>query len=115
MTTYVHRPDHPLADEFGMIDVSIAPPLNRQFGRGPAIISDIMEPTRHMATGRFHTSKSEFRKDTRASGCVEVGNDPQGMPKPRKFVAPDRKKRREDIKRALDACKAGTPNATWGG
>ncbi len=47
--------------------------------KGPAIISDDIgagvNGLRHMATGRYHDSKSKFRADTRASGCVETGND----------------------------------------
>jgi hypothetical protein len=78
----------------------------------PSIISDIMEPTRHMGTGRYHTSKSEFRKDTKACGCVEVGNDPQAMPKERVWVPPDRMQRREDIRRALQTLKTGG-NPLW--
>ena len=40
------------------------------------VIGDVMEPAKHMATGRIHDSKAKFRADTRASGCVEAGNDP---------------------------------------
>jgi hypothetical protein len=69
-------------------------------GGAPYVISDIMSETLHMATGRMHTSKSEFRKDTKASGCVEFGNDPV-LTRPRKPVPLDRGQRREDIKRAL--------------
>jgi hypothetical protein len=29
----------------------------------------------HPVTGKVHDSKSTFRRDTRNSGCVEVGND----------------------------------------
>ncbi len=40
------------------------------------VISDTMPPTKHMGTGKIHDSKAAFRADTRAVGCVEVGNDP---------------------------------------
>ena len=30
----------------------------------------------HPATGRYHTSKSSFRRDTKAAGCEEVGTEP---------------------------------------
>jgi|SRR5882672_3805565 len=72
----------------------------------PNVISDIMEPTRHMATGKYHTSKSEFRKDTKASGCIEIGNDSSlYRPRPRVKLSSDNRKR--DIKRAIDELKSG--------
>lgn len=69
-------------------------------GAAPYVISDIMSETRHMATGRIHTSKSEFRKDTKASGCIEYGNDP-ALYRPKPYIPLDRGKRREDIRRSL--------------
>lgn len=39
------------------------------------VIPDSMADTRHPVTQRVHDSKSAFRRDTRASGCVEMGND----------------------------------------
>jgi hypothetical protein len=44
--------------------------------KGPYVISDHMEPTKHHATGKVHDSKSQFRRDTKAAGCVEIGNEP---------------------------------------
>lgn len=41
----------------------------------PMLVSDIMDAAEHV-DGRFYTSKSEFRKVTRANGLIEVGNDP---------------------------------------
>jgi hypothetical protein len=66
----------------------------------PYVISDHMDQLQHMATGRFHESKSEFRKDTKRSGCVELGNDPV-LTRPRAYIPLDRRQRREDIKRSL--------------
>lgn len=37
--------------------------------------SDSMQALAHPVTGKVHDSKSTFRRDTRNSGCVEVGND----------------------------------------
>lgn len=45
-------------------------------GKRVHVISDVMEPVRHMGTGRMHDSKSQFRSDTRAIGAEEVGTDP---------------------------------------
>jgi len=95
---YVYRPDHPMSNENGMIDRSLD--YRVEAGVAPNVISDIMPETRHMATGRFHTSKSEFRKDTRASNCIEYGNDP-ALTRPRKPIPLSRAKRREDIQRTL--------------
>lgn len=62
------------------------------------VISDNMEPLKHMGTGRMLDSKSKFRADTKASGCVEVGTDPAALrTKPR----PEPKGVHEDVQRAL--------------
>lgn len=64
------------------------------------VISDTMEPMRHMGTGRIVDSKSEFRRDTRASGCEEVGTDPAiSRPPPR--YRPDMSDIVGDVKRSL--------------
>lgn len=102
---YVYRPDHPLASENGMIDRSLD--YQTRTGAAPYVISDTMPETRHMATGRFHTSKSEFRKDTKASGCVEVGSETKHLLAPRKAVVLDRAKRRDDIRRSIYELKNG--------
>lgn len=62
---------------------------------------DEMAPTRHMVSGRLYTSKKLYRDETRARGCIEVGNETSTLLKPRKQTKPDRRKRREDIKRAI--------------
>lgn len=46
------------------------------------VISDGMDATRHPVTGRIYESKSRFRADTRATGCVELGNDCLRTPAP---------------------------------
>ena len=70
-------------------------------------ISDIMEPTRHMANGKYYTSKAKFRQATKAAGCIEIGNETKHLMKPRKTVKLDRRKRREDIKKAINDLKYG--------
>lgn len=65
------------------------------------VISDIMSETRHMADGKYYTSKAKFRQATRAANCVEVGNETATLLKPRKRVELDRTVRREDIQRAI--------------
>lgn len=112
MPTWIYRPNHPQANENGMVDRSLVSYEHND----PRyyIISDIMSETRHMATGKHHTSKSEFRKDTKASNCVEVGNDSSIMnPKPRQYIPLDRRQRRDDIKRAIAELRNGNHNARW--
>lgn len=81
-----------------LVPVSEATPLPRHgisFGSGPTVISDSMPAARHMASGRYHESKSAFRRDTKSYGCVEVGNDAPmerargkvNLPKPHADVA----------------------------
>lgn len=98
MTVWIHRPDHPNANENGMVDRSLVLPDYESLGL--YVISDTMDPTRHMATGKMHTSKAAFRADTKASGCIEYGNDP-ALTRPRKKIPLSREKRVEDIKRTI--------------
>lgn len=117
MPTYVYRPQHPEASENGMVEKSLAYEYdylteidNRAIIGNQLvkmnIISDAMADTRHMANNKYYESKSEFRKATRAAGCIEVGNDSSVMnPKPRKPIQLDRRQRREDIKRVLHEAK----------
>lgn len=93
MSTYVFRKGK-------LVEKHKAEPLHYG-GAAPGVISDIMPETQHMATGRFHTSKSEFRKDTKAANCIEYGNDAQALPRPRKMIPMDRGQRREQIRQAL--------------
>lgn len=95
---YVYRPNHPAANENGLVDKSLVA-YDHEDPRF-YVISDNMDATRHMATGRMHTSKSEFRKDTKASGCVEIGTDTSFL-QPRQQIKLDRRKRRDDIRRVF--------------
>lgn len=103
-----YKPNHPLADKDGWVE------LNDDYwnylpdnsnNSGVQIISDGMEPTRHMADGNYYTSKSEFRKATKRAGCIEVGNDPSVMPKPREYRMPSKQERIEHIKHAIHTLK----------
>jgi hypothetical protein len=99
MTTFVHRPDHPDANERGMVDKDLI--HDECLGESAYVISDTMEPTKHMATGEYYTSKHKFREQTRRSGCIEVGNETNFMLKPRKKVDPNREERRHHISQAI--------------
>jgi len=72
----VHRPNHPDADEFGMVDKAIAgePTPARSNLPFPMIISDQIE-LKSMVDGKIYTSKSALRRSYRAKGYDEVGNE----------------------------------------
>lgn len=72
----------------------------------PQIITDEMPPTRHMGNGKYYTSKKKFRQATKEAGCVEIGNE-SPLTTPRKPVELDRRRRREDIKRAIGDLRDG--------
>lgn len=51
-------------------------PRREVHGRSANVISDYTEkPLLHPVTGKVHESKSTFRRDTKNSGCIELGND----------------------------------------
>ena len=57
--------------EFQMIPVGEAP-----VGEGAhAVHTDTMDALTHPCDGKVYDSKSEFRRVTKAHGCVEVGNE----------------------------------------
>lgn len=96
---YVYRPNHPQANENGMVPVEIAGPRHEKESTA-FVISDTMQPVRNMLDGKFYDSKSKFRSTTRAYGCEEVGTD--------KSIMQDRPERRidmrgieHDVKRAI--------------
>jgi hypothetical protein len=96
----VYKPNHPHANENGMIELTESRSNDPHF----YVISDTMESTRHMADGRYYTSKRKFRDATKAAGCVEIGNE---APKTRTRIPLSREKRREDIKRTIYEIRNG--------
>jgi hypothetical protein len=48
----------------------------------PMLISDTMDAAEHV-DGNFYTSKSEFRKVTKANGLIEVGNEKLNPARPK--------------------------------
>ena len=75
----------------------LAGPRHRS-SAAPNVISDSMDPLKHMGTGRILDSKSAFRRDTIASGCIEVGTDPAAL-RERPKIEP--RGVHEDVKRAV--------------
>lgn len=102
MPTYVMR-NGKIVEKYGPEDIQ------EERGHAPSVISDYL-PTglKNHGTGKITDSKSEFRKMTRASGCIEMGND---APKPRAPQRLSREERRNDIGRAIYDLKNGrVPN-----
>jgi|SRR5215831_5803476 len=70
--TLVYRPDHPEANENGMVE-------KMAVGRvgGAYVVSDTIDGTWHPADGKYYDSKSNFRRTTKSRGMVEVGTEKQ--------------------------------------
>src|ERR1700759_3418347 len=94
--SWVYRPNHPKANENGMVDRSEAGFSCKN--SAPYVISDTMEPTKHMGSGQVIDSKAKFRAETRATGCIEIGNE---AIKPRQPIKLDGGQRRESIRKAI--------------
>lgn len=94
MATFVYR-------DGKLVEKHLAGPKNGDTGRVKGVISDTMPETRHMADGKYYTSKAAFRAATRAAGCVEVGNETSALLKPREAIKLDPAKRRDDIRRTI--------------
>jgi hypothetical protein len=109
-------PGHELSNDQGMVDVTklknYKPRVNEAYkfnfenkksnvkvNRGLHYIPDEMAPAKHPCNGKIYTSKKQFRDETRARGCIEVGNETKI--EPRKRIEPDRKERREHIERSI--------------
>lgn len=116
MPSYVYRPDHPKADNLGFIDKQLAhmydPSQDKRMtlGNQPIyfnFIGDEINPTRHMANGKYYTSKKKFRDATKAAGCVEVGNESPIRPKSYTPTT-SRKELRENIRQGIRALKEET-------
>ena len=103
MTSFVYRPKHPQADEFGMVLADIAGPKHSG-DQAAYVISDTMEPLKHHGTGAIIDSKARFRADTKACGAVEVGTE---KIKSRQPIKLDRRDRREAIQKAIYQLKNG--------
>jgi hypothetical protein len=78
--TWVYRGGQ-LVEKGGPQDIRPLPP--RSDLPCPMLIGDIMEPTEHV-DGNFYTSKSGFRKVTKAHGLIEMGNDPARHRRPKR-------------------------------
>lgn len=75
----------------------IRPAVQRADLPCPMLISDTMDAAEHV-DGRYYTSKSEFRKVTRANGLIEVGNEKLNTSKPKMSKA----QREQGINQAVE-------------
>ncbi len=117
--SYVYKPQCPLADEWGLVEkneeywlwLSQHTPDNRMMIGNQVqefrFNSDTMEPTRHMINSKMYTSKKKFRDETKAHGCVEVGDQTAYLTKPRQPKVMGRRERRDDIRKALYEVRNG--------
>ena len=109
----LYKPDHPMADGNGFIDKeeyyyykAMTEPDNRMRVGNEIVtlrfISDSMPDTRHMSNGKIYTSKKKFRDETRARGCIEVGDQTHYLGRKKLNTKGITKKDRvEDIKKAI--------------
>jgi hypothetical protein len=88
-----------LVEKGGPKDIRLQPP--RSDLPCPMLITDDMQAAEHV-DGRFYTSKSEFRKVTRANGLTEVGNEKINRPRPKVSKA----ERDKGIDRAVERAAA---------
>src|ERR1700722_12080651 len=99
MTTYVIRNGE-------LVEKSLAEPIDFDVS-APNFIRDSMDDLWHPATGNIINSKSKFRKETKAAGCCEVG-DQRDYGKKRLFTPRlDNRQRREDIQRTIYELRNG--------
>ncbi len=103
MSKWIYRPHHPQADEFGMIEPHMLGEVETK--PGLYVISDTMDTLKHPGTGRMLDSKSEFRRDTRASGCLEAGTDPS-IRHERPRATPTTADYVQDVKRAIEEVRS---------
>lgn len=105
--TYVYR-NGQLVEKGGPLDVRPLPP--RSDLPCPMLVSDIMDAAEHV-DGKFYTSKSEFRKVTKARGLIEVGNDPARL-KTTKRSRTSEKAVSDSVDRAFAQFNAGRRKAS---
>jgi len=65
----------------------------------PMVINDI-QPYRSMATGEMIMSRSQHRDHLKATGCIEVGNEPM-KPKTKSWI--EEKSQKETLRKEIAA------------
>lgn len=93
MTTYVYHN--------GRVIDKVKAPAKYFAGKAAYVISDEMPTTWHPGNGKRYSSKAKFRQATRDAGCIEVGNDPAILGKPRAPVAFNPQVRRQEIRESI--------------
>lgn len=70
------------------------------------VIEDTISGTWHPCDGKMYDSKSQFRRTTKANGCIEYGNeDPRKATKSRPQLS--RADRKEALIRAVNSLNRG--------
>ena len=95
--TWIYRNGR-LVEKGGPDDVR--PAVQRADLPCPMLISDTMDAAEHV-DGRFYTSKSEFRKVTKANGLTEVGTEKLNRPRPKMSKAERAKGIDQAVERAV--------------
>jgi len=108
--SWVYRPNHPLANDNGMVErhlVDEAPRAASSLPR-PYVVSDNLGGgVKHLATGQILDSKSAHRKLNKELGLVELGNEKKAhlsQPAPAKL---DKRERKNAIRKAIKELKEG--------
>lgn len=103
MTSKAYRDNYAAIDWSKPIEIERKPyvPPARSSLPCPMIVTDQMAECEHPSDGKFYSSKSEFRKVTKANGLTEVGNDPARFKRP-----PKPKVDEAGIDRAIDRALA---------
>lgn len=103
------------AKNFKLIDfskeIAASPKPRLEYKRSdlpaPQLISDIMEPVQSQETGIYYDSKSAIRREYRAYGNIEIGNDKRPPMKPKRT---DRKQVKATVEKALARVERGERN-----
>lgn len=108
--SWIYRPNHPLANENGMIErhlVDDGPVASSSLPR-PYVVSDSLGGgVKHLATGQILDSKSAHRRLNKELGLVELGNEKEAhlkQPAPPKL---DKRQRKNDIRKAIKELREG--------
>ena len=105
-----YRPNHPLANENGMVDTAYLSDEPRAVSKlsRPYVVSDSLGgEVKHLATGKYLDSKSAHRKLNKQLGLVELGNDNKAVAPKETTRAVDKRKRRNDIGKAINQLRNG--------
>lgn len=92
-------------------DLSVAPKVRQAPPRSdlpcPQVLSDCMDAVQSQVTGKFYESKSALRREYRATGHIEKGNDKRP---PWKMQRTPRQVIRDSVRKAAARVERGERN-----